>query len=359
MSAIKTTQVDGDVSVGRNVAIGGSATVQGNTHLKGNVKVDGWLDAKNIKGANKGIFTTIKKLREAYPMPHDGWWAIVGKALPGPIYVGDGGEWVATGEVGGNPTIDSEQYDKEQYDKAVNEVQKVARDLNTFKGTKGNPNGIVPLNANGKISTQYMPASVDDVKDFDGFVKNVTIQQTYIGKNAKDEGYKVVFNTITKTFILLYESVYYSNWVDADSFGTYTPDGIVPTDDKIYADTTTNKTYRWSGYNLIIIGSDLALGYTSETAFPGNAGVQVQKDISIIKQDISDINEKNKVQDTNITMHGNSIKTLQGQMTEVKETADKAITPEKLRDILTHTLDLFNSNFVNRIDVENLLNNLN
>lgn len=110
MSSIKTTQIDGDVSIGRNVAIGGRATVQGSAYLKGNVKVEGWLDARNIKGANKGVFTTVEKLRTAYPIPHDGWWAIVGTTLPGPIYIGDGGEWVATGKEGGAVTVDMEQY---------------------------------------------------------------------------------------------------------------------------------------------------------------------------------------------------------------------------------------------------------
>ena len=106
MSSVKTTQLDGDVSVGRNTSIGGNITIQGDGRVKGTLTIDGWLDAKNIKGSNKGIFTTVEKLREAFPRPHDGWWAIVGKSLPSPIYVGDGGEWVATGESGGNPTIE-------------------------------------------------------------------------------------------------------------------------------------------------------------------------------------------------------------------------------------------------------------
>lgn len=106
MSSVKTTQLDGDVSVGRNTSIGGSLTIQGGGRVKGTFVIDGWLDAKNIKGSNKGIFTTVEKLREAFPRPHDGWWAIVGKSLPSPIYIGDGGEWVATGESGGNPTLE-------------------------------------------------------------------------------------------------------------------------------------------------------------------------------------------------------------------------------------------------------------
>ena len=112
MSSIKSTQFDGDVSIGRNLSLGGLFTVQGPSIMKGNVRIDGWLDAKNIKGANKGIFTTAEKLIKAYPRPHDGWWAIVGTSLPGPIYVGEGGEWVATGETGGNPTLDGDLYVK-------------------------------------------------------------------------------------------------------------------------------------------------------------------------------------------------------------------------------------------------------
>lgn len=106
MSSVKTTQLDGDVSVGRNTSIGGNITIQGGGRVKGTLVIDGWLDAKNIKSSNKGIFTTVEKLREAFPHPHDGWWAIVGNTLPSPIYVGDGGEWVATGESGGTPTLE-------------------------------------------------------------------------------------------------------------------------------------------------------------------------------------------------------------------------------------------------------------
>ncbi|MCI6554170.1 MAG: hypothetical protein MSA43_00685 [Prevotella sp.] len=109
MSSIKTTQIDGDVSVGRNVMIGGKADIAGSVSVGHNLKVDGWLEAPNIKGANKGIFLTVQELREAYPVPHDGWMAGVGSSTPFTAYVGKGGDWVATGgtiEV----TVDMSQY---------------------------------------------------------------------------------------------------------------------------------------------------------------------------------------------------------------------------------------------------------
>lgn len=126
MSSVKTTQLDGDVSVGRNTSIGGNITIQGGGRVKGTLVIDGWLDAKNIKGSNKGIFTTAEKLREAFPRPHDGWWAIVGKTLPSPIYVGDGGEWVATGESGGTPTLEDPNNTLQQViDDTKNKVNEV------------------------------------------------------------------------------------------------------------------------------------------------------------------------------------------------------------------------------------------
>lgn len=104
-NAIKTTQIDGDLSVGRNVSAGGDATIQGAAHLKGNLRVDGWLDAKNIKGANKGLFMTVERLNEAYPFPQKGWYALVGATLPAPVYVSENGSWVPTGETGVGPDM--------------------------------------------------------------------------------------------------------------------------------------------------------------------------------------------------------------------------------------------------------------
>ncbi len=63
MSSIKTTQIDGDVGIGRNVAIGGKADIAGSVSIGHNLKVGGWLDAPNIKGTNKGVFLTVQSLR--------------------------------------------------------------------------------------------------------------------------------------------------------------------------------------------------------------------------------------------------------------------------------------------------------
>ena len=59
MSSIPTKQIDGDVAVGRDVNIGGKATIRGSAKVGHNLTVDGWLEAKNIKGPNKGLFKRL------------------------------------------------------------------------------------------------------------------------------------------------------------------------------------------------------------------------------------------------------------------------------------------------------------
>lgn len=342
MSSIKTTQIDGDVSVGRNVAVGGRVTVQGSSQFKGSVKIEGWLDAKNIKGANKGIFTSIEKLKAAYPLPHDGWWAIVGKTLPGPIYVGDGGEWVATGEEGGNPTVDSEQYneavaelqgdialleqdvkDIEAKDKAqdtqlttiggqVNNLQtklntvestaneaktkanSVGADLASFKATKGAANGLAPLGGDAKIPATYLPGFVDDVIEFAETVENfnTVYNQTEENFSSSDENCRVIFCKNFGTFLLEHVDAsefltYYAMWLDAPQFGSVTTNGVIPQAGKVYVDKSRNITHRWSGSTLVPIGSDLALGYTESTAFPGSDGKKLQDEMKTAQTNIS------------------------------------------------------------------------
>lgn len=110
MSVIPTKQIDGDVAVGRNVHAGGNASVQGSATVNHNLTVKGWLDAKNIKGVNKGLFASNASLDAAYPLPQPGWYALVGDSLPAALYRVEDGAWVTTGGQGGQPTLDAQNY---------------------------------------------------------------------------------------------------------------------------------------------------------------------------------------------------------------------------------------------------------
>lgn len=88
------------------------------------------------------------------------------------------------------------------------------------KSTKGTANGVAELDANGKVPSSQLPSYVDDVLEY----------------SAKS------------------------------SFPATGESG------KIYVDTTTNKTYRWSGSAYVEISESLALGETDSTAYRGDRG---------------------------------------------------------------------------------------
>ena len=103
---IENHSVGGSVAVGRDVTVGGRSTIRGNATFNRDVYISGWLNARNIRGAGKGLYETVDKLNSAYPNPENGWFALVGNTLPADIYRAWGGEWVATGQKGGEPVLD-------------------------------------------------------------------------------------------------------------------------------------------------------------------------------------------------------------------------------------------------------------
>ena len=102
-------------------------------------------------------------------------------------------------------------------------------ELNTFKGLKGQPNGLATLDSNGKVPSSQLPSYVDDV--IEGYYYN--------GKFYKESSHTTE---------------------------------IAGESGKIYTDLGNNKTYRWSGTTYTEISASLALGETSSTAYPGNKG---------------------------------------------------------------------------------------
>lgn len=103
---IENHSVGGSVAVGRDVTVGGRSTIRGNATFNRDVYISGWLNARNIRGAGKGLYETVEKLNSAYPNPENGWFALVGNTLPADIYRAWGGEWVATGQKGGEPVLE-------------------------------------------------------------------------------------------------------------------------------------------------------------------------------------------------------------------------------------------------------------
>lgn len=108
-------------------------------------------------------------------------------------------------------------------------LNNVTNDAQVKRSEMGVANGVATLDSTGKIPTSQIPAAMDDVK----------------------EGY-------------LYDGKFY--------YDTEHTQEITASADMVYVDKSTNKTYRWSGTQYVVIGTDLALGETSSTAYRGDRG---------------------------------------------------------------------------------------
>ena len=111
----------------------------------------------------------------------------------------------------------------------------------------GAANGLAELNANGFVKNTQLPSYVDDV-----------IEGTYINTTT--------FNDLAST-----------------------PAAVTGEAGKIYVDTTSNKTYRWSGTIFATISETIALGETSSTAYRGDRG-KIAYDHSLTTHAPSDAN---------------------------------------------------------------------
>lgn len=245
MRRIPTKQIDGDVAVGRNIAAGGDANVQGSARVGHDLVVEGYLDAKNIKSPCKGLFKTAAMLKECFPRPHDGWWAMVGTSVPAYVYVAEGGEWVATGGVA--PT-------------------KEGMDIYTqsLENEKGKAGGIAPLDASAKVPLANLPLRTVEVAVFHSIFHVGAILNITSGHKSTDDGYGVVYDPERKRFYLTATGQQnpnadvtliqgYGYWADEDIFGAEPPEGYgrEPVGFKLYRCATDGGLYYWDGTDLV------------------------------------------------------------------------------------------------------------
>ncbi len=305
MSSIPTKQIDGDVAVGRTVNIGGHATVRGNIKACHNLKVEGWLDAPNIKGPNKGLFKTAMLLREAYPNPHEGWWALVsdhssteaGKdKYLGQVYIANGGVWVAqtnadgTPRLGGNPTIDSSEYMAEvellsdEIEGVKGQVIKAENDIKTLKESAGEPGGWVMLDDSGKIPLDKVPGSAFAFGGIIAHVPELVEGQSYSGPGI------VVYCEETDRFLLKTigpNPRHYTNWFGADGYGEWTANGRKPADGRMYADTVAGRLYLHQNSEMQLTATILELGEEEGKAFSGVAGKNLRETTESLRESVS------------------------------------------------------------------------
>lgn len=103
--------------------------------------------------------------------------------------------------------------------------------------TKGQANGVCPLDANAKVAAAYLPGYVDDIV----------------------EGY-------------YHQSKFYTTSAHSTE--------IAGEAGKVYVDLSTNKTYRWSGTAYVEISASLAIGTTAGTAYDGASGAALASSVA-------------------------------------------------------------------------------
>lgn len=141
-------------------------------------------------------------------------------------------------------------------DGSINSVSGRVTTLETWKngiGNKNQANGVAGLDASGKISASQLPAGYDNVDKLVAFVANAPTSGMTIGQKWYITSTKKIFTATSAT-----------------SGSSSTPIG----NDMIYIDQNANKSYYWSGTDMVNIGSGnaLALGLTHSTAFYGDFG---------------------------------------------------------------------------------------
>lgn len=245
MRRTPTKQIDGDVAVGRNIAAGGDANVQGSARVGHDLIVEGYLVAKNIKSPCKGLFKTAAILKECFPRPHDGWWAMVGTSVPASVYVAEGGEWVATGGVA--PT-------------------KEGMDIYTqsLENEKGKAGGIAPLDASAKVPLANLPLRTVEVAVFHSFVHVGAILNITSEHKSTDNDYGAIYDPERKRFYLMGIRQQnpnidvtlikaYGYWADEDIFGAEPAEGYgrEPVGFKLYRCATDGGLYYWDGTDLV------------------------------------------------------------------------------------------------------------
>lgn len=150
------------------------------------------------------------------------------------------------------------------------------------KNQKGAASGICPLNSSSKVDSKYLPSYVDDVMEFNGAIIFTNVNYVVGLGQYKNKTYVTTSTTVAP----------YANKIIKFGANTKVGDWIVEdlVADKIYVDVTNNKTYRWSGTNLVEIGSGgVVIGEIEGTAYDGAKGKKVTDIVASLPTKLIDV----------------------------------------------------------------------
>lgn len=179
----------------------------------------------------------------------------------------------------------------------VSEKEKIeinTNNINQLIQSIGQPDGLAPLDAAGKVPAAHLPSYVDDVVEFDAVIDQ-TEGVTYgtMPEHYRDGSYLItdlgVCYVSPMQAFYRYERVYSGSTLVASymdpagegcaALGDAGGDGkVCPVTGKIYVSREDGNGYRWSGSRLVLLGpAPVVIGTVSGTAMDGALGKQVMQ----------------------------------------------------------------------------------
>ena len=138
-------------------------------------------------------------------------------------------------------------------------LSNVTNDAQVKRSEMGKAGGVATLDSGGKVPSAQLPSYVDDVlevRDFVGGKANIPTSGLTVGWLYYVTGEKKIYRATSATAV---------------------DGGSTPETGKIYVTADDNKTYRWSGSDLVEISKSIGLGETSGTAYDGKKGADLKK----------------------------------------------------------------------------------
>lgn len=230
---IKITKFDGDLSATRHVAVGGDASIEGSALVSHNLKVGGRLDARAIRGGDRGLYPTAESLQQQWPAPEAGWWALVGTSVPAMLYVVQDGEWVCTGNMAGEFAVEIS---------SAEEMAQLRSDVSSLTTRLDALTDRIEATEGGLTHTPT-------VMFFNSVVNSAVWRAGTSSLMSTSVGSTILYVTTLKCFVLnalvmvsgALTPVNYRDWADRY---LYADDSLMPYDNKLYVERTTGKIYR-------------------------------------------------------------------------------------------------------------------
>ena len=250
--SVKENKIEGDAIISGDVTTGGGVVANGSSVFKKNLKVEGWLEANNIRGANKGAFSDVEKLKEYYPNPKNGWWALVkisGNETTAnfAVYLVGSDGWYDSGKIFNSVSISIDEVDLEGnavIASLIADIEEVRSDLSKESSNRAAADD----NLSKHIARLENSLESLGIKPFDGFV---AITSSDIMPDVALQYSEVVFNEETQTFIYKdYDGKYYRMSREDAMYGESSEYGVIP---KKGLYSCKDGIYKWDGSNMLAI----------------------------------------------------------------------------------------------------------